>query len=168
MIKGIAAFLDTPSLSAAGGQRPNKLRAAKAGVEFLVAKARKLAKKNRLSDAIRLLEEAHQIVISAVTETRHNQTVIYALNFEKPADEYEYEKQRHSSYLMLLRLRRQARTPSRRMNERVDKLVLRSQKLGAHAAEQATANKHMAAIKSLEQATHQLIAALRVLGQSVP
>ena len=71
-------------------------------VNELLEESRYLEDNGDPQTAQRRIKEAYNMAVAALTRIRENETVVYALDFRTPADEYRYEQNRHQSYSMLV------------------------------------------------------------------
>ena len=110
------------------------------------------------------LSDANQLLITTLTNIQANETHLVSLDFDTPKDEYLYEKNRHSSYQMLLRLRQQSSV----INDRVEQLMssyLKQARVDFEEAETLSAQAdYERAIKLLESANDNIKRALRISG----
>ncbi len=114
------------------------------------------------------LKEAYGMAVSALTQARDNETVVYSLNFRTPADEYDYEQNRHRSYVMLV----EQMSQSTELSEQAVALAMRyadeGAKLRQQAESQAAAGRYQEAIATMEEANKRLVRALQMMGLSIP
>ena len=80
------------------------------GIEFeieseidpLLSDAKVMADANDYAGANKLLSQAYEKTVTAVALARDKQTVVYSLNFETAADEYDYEIRRFNGNRMIV------------------------------------------------------------------
>lgn len=138
-----------------------------AELDRLVAEADKQSAAGRYGEANKLLAEAYRLAVTAVSDVRSGQTVVLSLKFDTPADEFAYEQKRNRSHEMLVDMmiaEGRAEGPKR---ELVERYVEENRKLRANADSQAKVGDYQAAIKTMEQATSQLVRALQAVGLAV-
>ena len=141
----------------------------RAQLSGLLADATTQARAGRYVAANKILARAYQVAIAAIAAQRKGQTAVFRLNFETPADEYEYERKRNGSYSMLIDIMMDERTsPPESLKALVARMVGESQALRDEADTQARSGDYAAAIKTLEQATRRLVQALRAGGLPIP
>ena len=58
-------------------------------------------KKGDIESARSVLIEAKDLVVAALVEIRNNETLVYRVEFQTPADEFLYEKNRYREYQAL-------------------------------------------------------------------
>jgi len=133
-------------------------------IRHALDRSKALESSNKARESNRLLKGAHQRVILALTQLRKNDTVVYDKNFQTPADEYRYERNRYKSYLELSKKILQ----SDRINASKGALF---KNLLKKSLAQSKAGKiyqgngdYDAAIEALEQANDTVIKGLRMMG----
>ena len=113
------------------------------------------------------LNQAKQLVVVALTKIRSNETVVYTLEFQTPADEYRYEKERYQEYLSL---GEQVMSDSELEQSRklmFGKLREKSEQSHHEAVNLATQGDYEAAITQMEKALKKLVQGLQLLGLPV-
>ena len=135
----------------------------------LLADATARAGAGRYAAANEVLARAYQAAVAAIAAQRKGQTAVFRLNFETPADEYEYERKRNGSYSMLIDIMMDERpSPPESLKVLVARMVGESQALRDEAAAAAQSGDYVKAINILEQATGRLVRALRAGGLPIP
>jgi hypothetical protein len=134
----------------------------------LTARAERAAAAGRYGDANKLLAEAYQIAVTVVAELRHGETVVSALTFDTPADEFDYERNRNGSYEMLVDLMLAERESNRDLRGLAGRAVAESRRLRAEAAALAESGDYPVAIRTMEAATRHLVRVLQAGGLPVP
>jgi len=107
-------------------------------------------------------------VVALVSEVRSGHSVFVERSFKSARDEYEYERERHESYALLVEIAVAERGEEQptlaalaaRVNDESTQLFARAE--GEHAA-----GDSVAAIRTLEHATERLLAILRAAGLPV-
>lgn len=132
-----------------------------------MARAAAAARGGRYDEASALAEEAAAMVERLIIDARNGQTVVAALNFAGPQDEYAYEVNRHRSYVLLVR---QTADEGRGGDHGLQILALSEEAahLRAEAEKKAAAGDWKAAVRGMETATKPLIRALQVMGLPIP
>lgn len=121
-----------------------------------------LFQKEKFAEANLQLVSIYEDVVVIVSEARRNQSIVYRLDFDTPADEYAYELERNKSYEILLDIAvAQKENPDTVLRSFIRKLVIQSQELREKAKGQAANGDHVKAIGTLEEATRHLVRALR-------
>lgn len=134
-------------------------------VNQLLAEAEQLAAAGKYVDARAMADKAYLLAKASVGEMRSGDTLVRSLNFANKEEEYKYEHDRNDSLTMLYKvLVEQKGTPSTHIADQYKKgLDLRVQ-----AEKAAAAGDHAAGVKLLEDATTQLIRAIRSAGIFIP
>ncbi len=121
--------------------------------------------KNKFSEAYNELVSIYEDVVVIVSEARRSQSVVYRLNFLTPADEYNYELSRNKSYEILVDIAiAEKQKSAKALRPYIRQLVGKSQGLRKQAETEAANGDHVAAIKTLENATSHLVRALNSAG----
>jgi hypothetical protein len=140
----------------------------RARLDELLAKAAALTRAGDHAAAGERLREAYRLVVDAVTRLRNNETVVYALNFRTPADEYRYEEKRHQSYALLVHQMVSTGAAQGPRGQLVNRFLEDASRLAEQAREQAAGGDHATAIKSMEDANRNMVRALQMMGLSIP
>jgi hypothetical protein len=128
------------------------------------AEAQALADKGNYVRANALLQQAQQIVTVALHKMLHSKTIVYDLNFETPADEYEYELKRYIGYEELIPVAIEAKKPAPGALKLMESFVEKARKRRAEAEQKAAENDYGSAIAMMQQATKTVRRALRMVG----
>lgn len=137
-------------------------------LDGLVREADALTRQRRHADAARYLNDAHHLVVVALTQLRQDETVVHRLDFRTPADEYRYETERHGG---LMRIAQQMVTQGAATGPQasmVERFLRHANDLHADARTQAAGGNHERAIKLMEDANREAIRALNAMGLNVP
>ena len=67
----------------------------------MLSNAEKLRSNGDLESARALLVETRKLVVAALVDVRNNETLVYRVEFETPADEFLYEQHRYLEYVKL-------------------------------------------------------------------
>lgn len=149
----------------AAQRRPDpELRSALERVDELSALAAAHAGAGRLGDSNRMLAQACQAAIAAVSKVRAGETVVIDLKFATPADEYAYEQRRFRSTLMLVELKLGEEGASADGRKAVEGLASKGRDSAAQAEALAAKDEHAGAIRLMEEASRHLTRALQLLG----
>ena len=138
------------------------------GISALVAEADRLAAASQRQQAEATLNKAYLLARAAVTSLRRGDTLVRSLNFATAQEEYAYELDRNDAHLMLvesLAAQSAAATPPAAM---IKGFVAKATELRREAELQSRDGDHAAAVKRLEESTHQLVRAIRSLGIFIP
>lgn len=137
-------------------------------VNDLLEESRYLEENGDPQTAQNRLKEAYGMAVGALSRVRENETVVYALDFRTPADEYRYEQNRHQSYTMLVDQMRNSSELSEQALKLAQRYADEGAKLRAEAENQAAAGQYEAAIQTMEEANKRLVRSLQMMGLSIP
>lgn len=153
-IRALEAGSDTTALSPWAG----RLAVARKALQH----ADGLYGQEKYAEANAQLISIYEDVVVIVSEARRNQSIIYRLNFDTPADEYAYELERNKSYEILVDIAIAEKQKSDKiLRPYVQVLVGQSRELQEAARVHAANGDHVKAIRTLEDATSHLVQALR-------
>ena len=130
--------------------------------------ADRLVASGRLDEAQSLLDQAYDDVKVAVEKLRRGDTLVRSLDFAKPEDEYHYELDRNETHEMLLTVLLEDKQLDARAQQQVDKFVADGRRLRQKAEQEAESGRYKDAIATLEQATKELLRAIRSAGVYIP
>ena len=133
-------------------------------IDALLGQAEQLAMQGSYHEANQHLSFAADSVEIALAQARHKETLLHDLTFESPAEEYEYEKQRNHSYMLLADLIRTKKKIEPNSLQRFHSILKENEILREQADELAGSGDIEAAIKMLEQGTLKLARTLRASG----
>lgn len=133
-------------------------------LDRILREARAHSDAGRHAQAHALLKEAHYLTATAVARVRHNQTVVYSLEFRTPADEYRYEHERAEGLALLIEQMRGQQDVSPRTLEIVERFQGEGEALRREAEAQAASGKFEAAIDTMERANKSYTRALQMMG----
>lgn len=133
-------------------------------VSRLLDEAEALAREDDHESANLRLEQAANAVETALSEARHQETLLHKLTFETLEDEYNYELQRNDSYALLVDLlgRKSQQAGNRLQN--LQRMLGENQTLREDAQDLYERGEVDAAILALEEATQRLARTLRASG----
>lgn len=130
----------------------------------LLARAEQSRTDGDYRSAKSLLDEARQNVVTALVKIRNNETVVYTVEFQTPADEFRYESERYREYRML---GEKVLNEGEFAESRV-KLFEQLWQSGDRISQEATAiageGDYATAIGRMEEAVKKLVQGLRMLG----
>ncbi len=139
-----------------------------AAITAKVGEARVFAKDGAYQAANDLLDEAYQTARGDIRSLREGETLTRSLHFDTPDEEYDYEKDRNDSHIMLLRFALSDKAPPASFVERIDGLRAEAASLRGLAEQEADSGQFPTAIDSLVQSTDKLLKALRMTGLYIP
>jgi hypothetical protein len=137
-------------------------------IEALLLRARELAVAGNLAEARSSLDQGYLASKAAVANMRAGDTLVRSLKFETKQEEYLYELDRNDTHRMLIEVLLQEKRANASVDGMVRKSIEAAQHLRRLAEEQAAAQDHVAAIKTLEDSTKELVKAIRGAGVYIP
>jgi len=133
-------------------------------IDQLLASAEQSQSIGDHTNARAALGRARQTVVNALIKIRNNETVVYSVEFQTPADEFRYEHERYTEYAALgEKLLDSGELDSGRV-KMFEQLKKSGDRLNGEAQELAGAGDYDSAIARMETAVEQLIKGLRLLG----
>jgi hypothetical protein len=137
-----------------------------AKVDALVAEAKSAADKGEYDKGIESLTQAERLVTKAIQSMLDSQTIVYDLNFETPAEEYDYELKRYIGYEELIPVAIEEKKPTEAVVKLMDTYVDKGRAQKAEAERRAKAGNYPDAISLMLSATEEIRRALRLAGVS--
>ena len=137
-----------------------------AKVDGLVSDARTLHDKGEHEKATQALIMAERLVTQAIQLMLNAQTIVYDLNFETPADEYEYERKRFIGYEELIPIAIEEKKPTEAVVKLMDTYVVKGRARKSEAEGKAKAGSYPEAIGLMSSGTEEIRRALRLAGVS--
>jgi len=120
---------------------------------------------NAVGDANEILGLVYRDVVGLVSDVRRGHTVVVSRVFETPEEEYQYERERHESYGLLVRIALAERAEDQPgLAALAARLGPESQKLREQAEAEFGAGDAVTAIATMERATERLLVILRTSG----
>lgn len=133
------------------------------------ARAVALAAAGQLEQARALLDQVYQGTRLAIETMRNGDTLVRSLSFATKEEEYRYEIDRNDTHAMLVKV---LLDEKRRANPGIDGMVAKfldqAARLRSEAEAKAGARNFEAAIALLEDATRELVRAIRGAGVYIP
>ena len=133
-------------------------------VESLMASSKQSKSSGDYQSAISNLTKAKNLVVDALIKIRNNETVVYTVEFQTPADEFRYEQERFNEYISLS----DTLLEKDEFSEGKIKLFQMQKKAGQQISEEAEALANQgdfeSAISRMEDAVKKMVQGLRVLG----
>lgn len=137
-------------------------------VKILVNRARGMASSGQFREANAVLVHAQRDMISSYNGLLGATPLVYDLRFGSAEEEYKYETERGYAYEGLVPTAIQEYAPKRELVTVIDRLVVESRALAAHARSHAQKRQFPNAIQSQREAIIKLQRALEVAGVVVP
>lgn len=132
----------------------------------VLAEAAGFAEQKNYVHANKLLEQAQTTVTVSLHKMLDSKTLVYDLNFETAADEYEYEVKRFVGYEELIPIAIEAKKPAAGAVKLMESFLTKARKRRDEAQAKADAGDYPAAIGMMLQATKTVRRALRMVGVS--
>jgi len=129
-----------------------------------LAQAKSLAEKKDYVRANKLLRQARTTITAALHKILDSKTIVYDLNFETPADEYEYELLRFAGYEELIPVAIEAKKPAPGAIKLMESFLSKARSRRDEAVAKAEVGDYPMAIAMLLQATKTVRRALRMVG----
>jgi hypothetical protein len=134
-----------------------------AALDAELARAATLAQQGYFDRANSALTEVYRSTMQAIAAARDSETVIYKLEFNTPADELDYERQRFRGNELLLEML-QAGGANERANRLAQRYAMQARERRDAAEKMAGAGDVQGAIGVMEEASSLLARALSTLG----
>jgi len=110
------------------------------------------------------LNQAKQLTVAALIKIRNNETVVYSVEFQTPADEFRYERERYREYTALgQKLLDSGELEASRLRM-FEQLQNHGERLNQEALSLAGEGDFETAISRMELAVEKLVQGLRLLG----
>lgn len=122
----------------------------------------------RLDDALPQLKQAYALLQGEIVRLRGGQTLVRELRFGSAREEYEYEVDRHDTYLLLAQLLLEGPRADPAQAGPVRAVVDESLRLHWVAHKYAAAGEYREAVAWLEQASDALVVLIRRYGHDLP
>ena len=133
-------------------------------VESLLSTSRQSQSTGDYQSAISNMTRAKDLIVDALIKIRNNETVVYAVEFQTPADEFRYESERFHEYVSLS----DTILHKGGISEGKVKLFEQQKKAGYQISDEAEALANQgdfeSAIKRMEDAVKKMVQGLRLLG----
>jgi tetratricopeptide (TPR) repeat protein len=133
-----------------------------------MAEAQKLYSKGQLDQAMIMIDDAYSSVKFSLTKLRNGATLVRSLHFNTAQDEYRYEVTRNDTHNILINTVLKDKLSDPRLGKLMAIPMEQARKLRQQAELQAKNGQFKSAIKTMEQATRQLIRAIRMAGIYIP
>ena len=114
--------------------------------------------------AISSLNEAKRLVVEALIKIRNNETVVYTVEFQTPADEFRYENERYLEYQALGQQVLDNGDIAQSRRKLFEQLRQKSEQLSEEALALAGQGDFTTAIGRMEDAVNKMVQGLRMLG----
>lgn len=146
-----------------------KNQGADAGLEALRTQAAALAAAGKLDEGKVLLDQVYQRIRASIESMRNGDTLVRSLNFASKEEEYRYELDRNDTHAMLVKvLLEEKRGSNASLDGMVKKYLDQAGALRARAEAKAAGKDYDAGVTLLEDATRELVRAIRSAGVYIP
>lgn len=140
-------------------------RASVAGLRARLGRADRFFADGKLEQAGAVLDPAYRDIVDLVSDIRCGRTVVVGKIFETPHDEFEYERQRNQSYVLLVQIALAERADEQLgLAALAARLTTESTVLRDQAEREADNSDFVVAIATMERATQRLLVVLRASG----
>lgn len=140
-----------------------------ASIDKSVAEALKLAGAGKYPEGRVALDRAYLVAKAGIGSLREGDTLVRSLNFASKEEEYRYEIDRNDTHRMLIKvLVDEKRATMPQLDKQVTKFTNKADELRAAAEASAAAKDFARAVGLLEEATAELVRAIRNAGVYIP
>lgn len=139
-----------------------------AQIDSLMSEGKNLANIEELTEAIRSLERAEQLLMAGINRTLGATTLEYAEKFDSPAEEFAYELDRNRSFADLVPLAVADLRPGEDAKRLIDRYVEQNRGLREQAQATSKSKDFATAIRTLKTGTGYLQRALLAAGLVIP
>lgn len=134
-----------------------------------LAQAEQAAAAGRLAEARPLLDRAYLTARVAIESMRRGDTLVRTLSFSSKREEFDYELDRNDTHRLLINvLLSERKDANGAMPAQMQPFMDKAAALRRDAEAQARAGDHAAGVKTLEDATRELVRAIRAGGVYIP
>ncbi len=147
-------------------EKPNASLAKTVGeIEKFMASAAGLAKERKFKEAGVEIDRGYLVAKAGLTSLRSGDTLVRSLNFANKEEEYHYEIDRNNTHQMLIKV---LVDDNKAGGEMVKTFLSKGHELRIKAEAAASRKSYDEAVKLLEQATAELVRAIRNAGIYIP
>jgi len=166
-LRSINALLDAYQRIATEKSQTAQSKALNDQMNMLLGKASRAAVSRKYDEANSALKVAYEQVRDALEKLRGGETLVRSLNFATPEEEYRYELDRNDTYRMLITMLIEEKK-TMGVDKRVQQFLDEAGAYRKQAEGEAGHGDFPQAIKTMEQSTRSLIAAMRNAGIFIP
>lgn len=166
-LRSVNALLDAYQRIATEKKLTKESKALQEQTTMLLGKASRSAAGRNYPAANDSLKVAYSQVRDALERLRGGETLVRSLNFATPEDEYRYELDRNDTYRMLIQMLIEEKK-TMGVDARVQQFLDQAKAQRALAEREAGDGQFVQAIKTMEESTRSLIAAMRNAGIFIP
>lgn len=140
-----------------------------AKIEAQIREAQALAAAGKIDEGKAALDKVYVATRSSIETMREGDTLVRSLNFANKEEEYHYEVDRNDTHKMLVKvLLEEKRASNPNLETMVQKYVDQSATIRATAEGLAAKKDFEGAVKTMEEATKELVRAIRSAGIYIP
>jgi biopolymer transport protein ExbD len=136
-----------------------------AQIEKSIAAGAVLAKERKFTEARAEIDRGYLVAKAGLTSLRSGDTLTRSLNFASKEEEYQYEIDRNNTHQMLIKVLVDDKKAS---GDMIQSYLSKGQALRVKADEAASRKAYDDAVKLLEEATTELVRAIRNAGIYIP
>ncbi len=134
-------------------------------VNMLIKKSESLYAEGNPKQALEPLSAVADMLEQALSDARKNETIVYALEFETPEDEYKYEMERNENYTLLTNMIISTSPPENKKKLPLIRMLMnKNEELVVEAEKMFESGEVDSAIELLEKGNKTLVRALRLGG----
>lgn len=134
-------------------------------IEKSIAASSDLAKARKFAEAKTEIDRGYLVAKAGLTTLRSGDTLVRSLNFASKEEEYHYEIDRNNTHQMLIKVLVDDKKAS---GDMIQSYLSKGQALRVKADEAASRKAYDDAVKLLEEATTELVRAIRNAGIYIP
>lgn len=140
-----------------------------AKIEAQIREAQALAAAGKLDEGKAALDKVYGTTRASIETMREGDTLVRSLNFANKEEEYHYEVDRNDTHKMLVKvLLEEKRASNPNLETMVQKYVDQAAAIRVTAEGQAAKKDFDGAVKTMEEATKELVRAIRSAGIYIP
>ncbi len=166
-LRSINALLDAYQRIATEKSQVAQSKSLNDQVNTLLGKASRSAASRKYEEANDALRVAYEQVRDALEKLRGGETLVRSLNFATPEEEYRYELDRNDTYRMLITMLIEEKK-TMNIDGRIQQFLDEATAYRKQGENEAASGDFAQAIKTMEQSTRSLIAAMRNAGIFIP
>lgn len=134
-------------------------------IEKSISVSSELAKQQKFKDAKAEIDRGYLVAKAGLTTLRSGDTLVRSLNFASKEEEYHYEVDRNNTHQMLIKVLVDDKKAG---GDMIQSYLSKGQALRVRADEAASRKAYDEAVKLLEDATAELVRAIRNAGIYIP
>ncbi len=168
-LDAVNALVDTHSRISQDKGAPSEGGDLRKLVDNKLADAQRLREEKKLAEARKLVDEAYVAATMAIEQVRGGETLVRTLHFETKEEEYRYEVGRNDTHRILVDMLLQEKLQANAsLQSIVKKFMEKAALTRATAEQQASSGDYETAVETMEQATKEIVRAIRMAGIYIP